>query len=66
MKKNVSNIDRIIRAAAGIILLYLGFGGALSGGLAVVADVVGLVFLATAAIGWCPIYAALKMSTFKN
>lgn len=32
MKLNESNVDRIIRAVAGVVLLYLGFGGVLAGG----------------------------------
>ena len=63
MKMNESNVDRIIRAVAGVVLLYLGFGGVLAGGLAIVADVVGLVLLVTAAIGFCPLYAMIKFST---
>jgi len=66
MKLNESNMDRIIRAVAGVVLLYLGFGGALAGGLAIVADVVGLVLLVTAAVGFCPLYAMLKFSTLKK
>lgn len=66
MKLNESNIDRIIRAVAGVVLLYLGFGGVFSGALAVVADVLGGILLLTGAVGFCPIYAALKFSTLKN
>ena len=66
MKLNESNVDRIIRAVAGVVLLYLGFGGVLGGGLAIVADVIGLVLLVTAAIGFCPLYAMLKISTLKH
>jgi hypothetical protein len=66
MKLNESNVDRIIRAVAGVVLLYLGFGGALSGMLAIVSDVIGLVLLVTGAIGFCPLYAVLKFSTLKK
>ena len=66
MKINESTLDRIIRAVAGVVLLYLGFGGVLSGGLVIAADVVGVVMLATAAIGFCPMYTLLKISTFKK
>jgi hypothetical protein len=65
MKLNESNIDRIIRAVAGIVLLYLGFG-VLSGGLGIVADVVGVVLLLTGAVGFCPLYALIKFSTLKQ
>ncbi len=66
MKLNESNIDRILRVVAGIVLLYLGFGDVLSGGLAVVADVLGVVMLLTGAVGFCPIYALFKLSTLKK
>jgi hypothetical protein len=66
MKQNESNIDRIIRAVAGIVLLYLGFGGVLSGTLAIVSEVVGVVLLLTGVVGFCPIYAALKLRTLKQ
>ena len=65
MKLNESNLDRIIRAVVGAILLFLGFSGAMSGTLAIVADVLGAVLLVTGAVGFCPLYAALKLSTRK-
>jgi hypothetical protein len=57
MKKNVGDVDRIIRAVAGFAVLGAGFyfqswWGAL-----------GLVLLGTAAIGWCPPYALLGLNT---
>ncbi len=65
MKSNESNIDRIIRAVAGVVLLYLGFV-MLGGVTAIIADVAGLVLLATAAIGVCPLYAMFKFSTLSK
>jgi polyferredoxin len=66
MKANESNVDRIIRAVAGVVLLFLGFGGALTGTWAIVANVLGAVMLLTAAIGFCPLYAVFKFSTKKS
>ncbi|MBI5353647.1 MAG: DUF2892 domain-containing protein [Chloroflexi bacterium] len=66
MKMNESNVDRIIRVGAGVVLLYLGFGGALSGIMAGVADAVGLVLVLTGAVGFCPLYAMFKLSTLKK
>lgn len=66
MKLNESNVDRVIRAVAGVVLLYLGFGGAFIGTSAVVADVLGGVLLLTGAVGFCPLYTVLKFSTLKN
>jgi hypothetical protein len=65
MKLNESNIDRIIRAVAGVVLLYLGFA-VLAGALAIVVDVIGVVLLLTGAVGFCPLYALLKLSTLKQ
>ncbi|HET7143792.1 MAG TPA: DUF2892 domain-containing protein [Anaerolineales bacterium] len=66
MKLNESNTDRIIRAVAGIVLLYLGFGGVMSGSFAIIVDVLGVVMLLTAAIGYCPLYSLFKFSTLKQ
>ena len=66
MKTNESKIDRIIRAVAGVVLLYLGFSGVLGGTLGVVVEVLGAVLLFTGAVGFCPLYAMFKFSTLKN
>jgi hypothetical protein len=66
MKQNESKVDRIIRVVGGIVVLFLGFSGALSGGLAVVAYILGAILVFTGALGFCPIYAALKLSTLKK
>lgn len=66
MKQNESNVDRIIRAVFGVVLLFLGFAGVLSGTLAIVADVLGFVLLLTGAVGFCPLYALFKFSTSKQ
>jgi hypothetical protein len=65
MKVNESNVDRIIRAVAGVIFLFLGFGGMLNGTWAIVADVLGAILLLTGDIGLCPLYTLFKFSTKK-
>ncbi len=62
-KLNVASWDRIARVVLGVILLYLGLGGVLSGALAIVADVAGAVFALTGAVGFCPLYMLFKFST---
>ena len=61
MKTNIGSIDRIVRALVGAALVYLAATGAIGwwGWL-------GVVLLATAAIGWCPPYALLGISTCKR
>ena len=66
MKKNVGTVERAIRAIVGIVALIAAFTmlDALAGAtLGIVAVVVGVVMLGTAAIGWCPPYAIFGIST---
>lgn len=63
IKVNEAGWDRIVRILLGAVLLYLGFGGIVAGGLGLVLDVLGFVFLLTGLVGWCPLYALLKFST---
>jgi hypothetical protein len=65
MKINESSIDRIIRVVVGLILLTLYFTGSVTGGLGILLIVVGAVLLLTGAIGFCPLYALLKIHTTK-
>jgi hypothetical protein len=61
MKTNVGTVDRIIRALVGVALIALALTGTVGwwGWL-------GVVPLLTAAIGWCPPYAMLGLSTCKT
>ncbi len=63
MKPNVGTIDRIIRAVAGIALVASYLMGLLAGTLGIVALVVGIVLIATAAVRWCPPYSLLGINT---
>lgn len=56
MRRNISNPERVVRAAIGIALL--GLYGALPAPWHFVA-LIGLVPLGTAILGSCPIYSAL-------
>ncbi len=60
---NESNLDRLLRTLAGIILLIVGFGGMLTGTLGLVAKVIGVLLVVTGLVGFCPIYALLKIKT---
>lgn len=58
---NVGSIDRIIRIVAGLVLLAGFFF--LGGTLGIILGVLGLVFLVTGLIGWCPLYQLFHLST---
>ncbi|MCP4431537.1 MAG: DUF2892 domain-containing protein [Gammaproteobacteria bacterium] len=63
MTKNVGSIDRSIRVIAGIAAIAVFATGILEGVVGIIALVAGIVMLATAAIGWCPPYALLGISS---
>jgi hypothetical protein len=63
MKANVASWDRIVRVVLGLVLGYLAIAGVVTGALAVILGIVGVVFLVTGIVGFCPLYAALKLST---
>jgi len=58
--KNVGNIDKIIRVVLGVVLLSL---FVLLEGNARYFGLIGLVPLATAAIGFCPLYKIFGINT---
>ena len=63
MKKNVGTIDRTIRALVGIAAILAYVLGMVQGTMGIVALVVGIVMLGTAALSWCPPYALLGINT---
>lgn len=66
MKKNLGSADKIIRLVAAIALAALFFTGTISGVLGIIALVVAAIFLITPLINFCPLYAALGISTKKK
>jgi hypothetical protein len=65
MKLNESSADRILRVVLGVLLLVLYFTHVVSGGLGVVFIVLGAISLVTGVVGFCPLYALLKIKTTK-
>ena len=58
MTKNVGGIDRILRIVAGLVLLGLTLSGTIG-----MWGWLGIVPLATGAMGWCPPYSILGFNT---
>ncbi|MDP2134164.1 MAG: DUF2892 domain-containing protein [Sulfuritalea sp.] len=57
MKLNVGGIDRVLRIGAGLgLVAWAALGGP-------VWAWIGVVPLATGAIGWCPVYPLLGLNT---
>jgi O-antigen ligase len=61
MTKNIGNIERIVRIAAGLVLIALAATNTVG-----VWGWLGVVPLATGLIGWCPPYSLMGINTCKN
>ena len=66
MKRNMGNIDRIVRVVIAALFAYLYFGGIVTGTLGIVLLVLGAVFLLTSVVAFCPLYVPFKLNTNKN
>lgn len=64
MTANIGNLDRIIRAVLGVILLAIGTFAAAGTGQ-ILAFIVGVVLLATAGMRFCAAYRIFGISTCK-
>ncbi len=63
MKANMGTADRSLRVLVAIVLGALWLTGTVSGTLGWVLLVLAVVFLATSAVSFCPLYAPLGIST---
>ena len=64
--KNMGLIDRTIRILAAVIFGYLYFSGVVTGALGIILLVLGIVFILTSLISFCPLYLPFKLSTIKK
>ena len=58
MKKNAGNIDRAVRVVAGLAILSTAVVGPQTP-----LGYIGVIPLATGALGWCPLYTLFGFST---
>jgi hypothetical protein len=65
MQVNEAVWDRVIRVVAGLVLLYLGWGGVVAGTLGTVFKWLGFLPLLTGIFGYCPAYTLLGFKTKK-
>jgi len=63
MKKNVGKIDQAIRIILAIALLVAAFAIPLQGVLQYVFIALGVIFLLTSAISFCPVWALFGINT---
>jgi small-conductance mechanosensitive channel len=63
MTPNMGNIDRIVRVVVALLVAVLIVTNVLSGIWAWIAGILAVVFLATSAIGFCPLYLPFRIKT---
>lgn len=61
MNRNMGRLDRALRVALGIVLIGLALAGPQSP-----LGWIGIIPLATATIGWCPLYSMLGIRTCRK
>lgn len=60
---NEHPIDRAIRIVLGIALLAAGAAGLVTAPISYATTLVGVIALVTGIVGFCPLYAILRLST---
>jgi len=63
MTPNMGAIDRIIRTLFALIVAGLAMAGIISGPIAIFLGALAIIFLATAIVGYCPLYWPVHFST---
>lgn len=61
--KNMGTADRWTRVGLAIVLILTYVSGTVTGTLGIIFTVVGVVFLLTSLIGFCPLYAPFGIRT---
>lgn len=63
MKKNMGNADRMIRILLAAVFAVLYFTNTVTGTLGIVLLVLGVVFVLTSLVSFCPLYTLLGLNT---
>jgi hypothetical protein len=63
MKKNMGIADRFIRVVIAAVFAFLYFTGVVTGTAGIVLLVLGIVFVLTSLVSFCPLYTLLGINT---
>ncbi len=66
MKKNMGTADRIVRLALAAVVAALYATSLISGTAGTILVILAVIFAATSALGFCPLYAIVGISTRKK
>lgn len=63
LQANESSLDRIVRSVVGIVLIALAVAGTVAAPWLFLVSAVGAILVVTGLVGFCPLYAVLRIST---
>ena len=66
MKKNMGNIDKVIRILIAIVFVALYLTHVVTGTVGIILLVLAVVFVLTSLVSFCPLYLPFKISTLKK
>ena len=66
MKKNMGSVDKLVRVFVAAVIAVLYFTDQITGTAAIILGIFAVIFVLTSAIGFCPLYLPLKLSTIKK
>ena len=66
MKKNLGNIDKVIRILVAVVFVVLYFTHVISGTLGIILLILATVIVVTSILGFCPLYLPFGLSTNKK
>jgi hypothetical protein len=66
MKQNIGSIDKLVRVLVAAVIVVLYFSHQITGTAGIILGIFAVIFLLTSAIGFCPLYLPLKISTTKK
>jgi len=66
MKKNMGTSDKAVRIIIAVAIAVLYYTNVISGSLAIVLMAVGIIFLLTSLLNFCPLYTVFGINTCKN
>jgi len=66
MKKNMGNIDKVIRILVAVVIAILFFAKVITGTLGIILLALAVVFVLTSLISFCPLYWPFGINTGKK
>jgi hypothetical protein len=66
MKKNMGNVDKVIRILVALVIIGLYLAHVISGVVAIVLIIIAAIFVLTSMLSFCPLYLPFGINTDKK